>query len=83
MRETSTMDDLNCKMQVHARVCEENKLELEWELEEKNDTYWNNFVATGVSLKDRMGRVRGQITIIFSRMIQHNIKVLVQYYVKY
>ena len=33
MRETSIMDKLNCKTQAHARVCEENKLELE--LEEK------------------------------------------------
>ena len=32
MRETSIIDNLNCKMQAHARVCEENKLE------EKNDT---------------------------------------------
>ena len=28
------MNNLNCKMQAHARVCEENKLE---ELEKKND----------------------------------------------
>ena len=28
MRETSIMDNLNCKTQAHARVCEE-KLELE------------------------------------------------------
>ena len=27
MRETSIMDNLNCKIQAHARVCEENKLE--------------------------------------------------------
>ena len=33
MSETSIMDNLNCKMQAHARVCEENILELE--LEEK------------------------------------------------
>ena len=32
MRETSRTDNLNCKMQAHVRVCEENKLE---ELEEK------------------------------------------------
>ena len=32
MRETSIMNNLNCKMQAHARVCEENKLE-ELELE--------------------------------------------------
>ena len=29
MRETSIMDSLNCTMQAHARVCEENKLKLE------------------------------------------------------
>ena len=49
------MDNLNCKMQAHARVCEENKLELE----EQNDTYKNNFVITGVSLKGHIGRVGG------------------------
>ena len=27
MRKTSIMNNLNCKMQAHARVCEENKLE--------------------------------------------------------
>ena len=40
MRETSIVNNLNCKMQAHARVCEENKLELELEEEEKeNDAY--------------------------------------------
>ena len=33
--ETSIMDNLNYKKQVYARVCKDNKLELE----EKNDTY--------------------------------------------
>ena len=33
MMETSIMDNLNCKIQAHVRVCEENKLKLE--LEEK------------------------------------------------
>ena len=32
MRETSKMNNLNCKMQAHARVCKENKLE-------NNDAY--------------------------------------------
>ena len=41
------MDNLNCKMHAHARVYEENI-----ELEEKNDTYWNNFAVKGASLKD-------------------------------
>ena len=31
MRETSIMDNLNCKTQAHARVYKENKLELELE----------------------------------------------------
>ena len=39
MRETSIVNNLDCKMQAHARVCEENKLELELEeeLEKEND----------------------------------------------
>ena len=34
MREIGIIDNLNCKVQAHARVCEENI-----ELEEKHDTY--------------------------------------------
>ena len=34
MREISIMNNLNCKMQAHTRVCEENIEELE-----KNDAY--------------------------------------------
>ena len=49
----------------------------ELELEEKNGTYWNTFVVTGVSLKDPIGKVGGYIKMIFSRMIHHNIEVLV------
>ena len=33
-------------MQAHARECKENKLE------EKNNTYWNNFTVKGASLKE-------------------------------
>ena len=33
MRETGIMDNLDCKMQAHSRVCKENKSDLE--LEEK------------------------------------------------
>ena len=64
MKETIIMDNLNCKTQAHARLCEENKLELE----EKN-AFWNNFVVTGVVLKDHIGRMGGRIKMIFSRMI--------------
>ena len=37
MRETSIMNNLNCKMQAHAEVCEENNLEEE--LEKENVAY--------------------------------------------
>ena len=75
MSETSIMDNYNCKTQVHARVCEENKLK-ELKLE-KNDTFWINFAVKGPSLKDHIRRVERGIKIIFSRMIHHSIKVLV------
>ena len=64
--ETSIMDNLNCKMQAHARVCKENKLELELE-ENENNTYWNNFVVRDVSLKDLIGRVGGDISRWYSQ----------------
>ena len=67
-------------MQAHAKVWEENKLELELE---KNDAYWNNFVVEGPSLKDHLGRVEKSIKTIFSRMIHHSIKVLVMFYFKH
>ena len=66
-------------MQAHTRVCEENKRELEKE----NDAYRNNFMVRSTSLKDHMGRVQKRIEMIFSRMIYHNIKVLLLYLVKY
>ena len=67
------MNNLNYKMQAHARVCEENKLE---ELE-KNDAYWNNFAVTGMSLKYHIERMERCMKMMFSRMIHHIIKVLV------
>ena len=48
------MNNLNFKMQAHARVCKENKLE------EKNDAYWNNFVVKEASLKDHIRRKSGE-----------------------
>ena len=72
------MNNLNCKMQAHARVCEENKLE---ETTVK-DTYRNNFAVKGTSLKDHIRRVERHIKMMFSRMIHHSIKVLVICYVK-
>ena len=66
------MNNLNCTMKAHARVCEENKLELK-----KNDAYRSKFVFRSTSLKDHIGRVEKSIKTIFSRMIHHRIKVLV------
>ena len=63
MRETSILYNKNYKMQAHARVCEDNKLE-ELKLEEKNDTYWNNFAVEGATLKDHIGRVEYQDDIL-------------------
>ena len=79
MRETSIMDNLNCKTHTHARVCEENKVELK--LKENNEARRYNFVVTGASLKDHNNyrKSGGRIKMIFSRMTQINIKVLVQY----
>ena len=68
-------------MQAHARVCEENKLELE--LEEKNDAYWINFAVEDASFKDHIRRLEGCIKMIFLRMIHHSIKVLVIVYFKH
>ena len=63
-------------MQAHARVCEENKLELEKKTTVK-DAYRNNFAVKGTSLKDHIRRVERHIKTIFSRMIHYSIEVLV------
>ena len=47
MRETSIVDNLNCKTQAHARVCEENKKELE----EKNDCPLKYFMVKRLIVK--------------------------------
>ena len=55
IKETSSNCNLRCNTQVHARVCDENKLE-------KNDAYWNNFVVKDLkdtNLKDHIGRMGG------------------------
>ena len=49
----------------------------------KYDAYRNNFMVRGTSLKDHIGRVGKRIEMILSRMIYHNIKVLLLYLVKY
>ena len=59
--ETMSNSNCRCDMQTHASVCEENITGLE-----KNDTYWNNFVIKGVSLKDYIGRV-GDISRWYSQ----------------
>ena len=62
------MDNLNCKMQAHARACKENKLE---------EKMMSIAVVKGASLKDYIGGVGEHIKMIFSRMIHYSIKVLV------
>ena len=52
-------------MQAHARVCEENKRELE----KQNDVYRNDFMVRSTSLQDHMGRMGKHIEMIFLRMI--------------
>ena len=68
-------------MQAHARVCKENKRELEKRKAYRSNR--NNFIVRDTSLKDHMERVGKRIEMIFSRMIYHNIKVLLLYLVKY
>ena len=53
LRYEGNKDNLNCKTQEHARVCEETKLE------EKMTPNWNNSVVKGASFKDCVGRVEG------------------------
>ena len=70
MRETSIMDNLNCKTQAHARVCEEK-------LEEKNDCRLKTF-----SLKDGPSDAtqedkKKRILLALLLKILHNIKVLI------
>ena len=62
-------------MQAQARVCEENKLELE----EKTTLIKIKIAVKCVSLKNHVGSVERRIKMIFSRMIHHSIKVLVLY----
>ena len=74
MRETSIMDNLNCKTQAYARVCEENKEELELE---KNDCRLKTF-----SLKDGPSDAtqedkKKRILLALLLKILHNIKVLI------
>ena len=54
MRETNIRDNLNCKMQAHVRVYEEDI-----EKTTISDAYGNNFIVKDVSLKDHIRRVEG------------------------
>ena len=68
MKETSMMDNYNCKTQAHARVHEENK-------SEKNDAYWNN-----LAVKVQAWRIiYEEWETYHDDMIHHSIKVLVLY----
>ena len=59
------------------------KIKRNYKNKKKNDAYRNNFMVRGTSLKDHIGRVGKRIEMILSRMIYHNIKVLLLYLVKY
>ena len=52
------MDNLNCKAQAHARVCEEKKFKKTMPIE-------IIFALKGASLKDHVGRVGEHIKMIF------------------
>ena len=71
------MDNLNCKTQALARVCEENKLELE--LRRRKNRCLLIVYSKGASLKDHIGKVGQRIKTMFSRMSHHSIKVLILY----
>ena len=64
----SIMNNLNCEMEVHARVCKENKLEIEFELEE-NTTPIDKICGKRCEFEGSYRKSGGCITMIFSRMI--------------
>ena len=80
MRKTSILNKLIHKPQaVHGgqRVCEENKLELELELE-KNEILVKYFAVKGPNLKGCRRTVTLLIGVILTTRILYSIKVIVQ-----
>ena len=59
-------------------MCEENKLELELELEEKNEILVKYFVVKGPNLKGCRRTVTLLIGVILTTRILYSIKVIVQ-----
>ena len=59
MRETSIVDNLNCKTQAHARGCEENKFE-----EKKNDCPLKYFMVKTLIVKGCTGRMAEAIEAV-------------------
>ena len=68
------MDNLHCKMQAHARVCEEKN-------NKKKATPIDIILQLKVQVWMIMivGRMEGCIKMIFSRTINHSIKALLLY----
>ena len=67
------MDNLNCKMQAYARVCKENKEELE--LEEKNDCPLKYFVAKRSIFKGCTRRMAKPIEAVLGSLTVYTVKV--------
>ena len=59
-------------------MCEENKLELELELEKKNEILVKYFVVKGPNLKGCRRTVTLLIGVILTTRILYSIKVIVQ-----
>ena len=81
MRKTSILNKLIHKLQaIHGgqRVCEENKLELELELEKKNEILVKYFAVKGPNLKGCRRTVKLLIGVILTTRILYSIKVIVQ-----
>ena len=64
------MDNLNCKTQAHARVCKENKEELE-----KNDCPLKYFVAKRSIFKGCTRRMAKPIEAVLGSLTVYTVKV--------
>ena len=71
MREASIPGNLKCVYTPHARVCEDNKLELE-----KNEILLKYFMVKGLTLKGCRRNVTLPIDMKIATRILHNTKVL-------
>ena len=77
MRETT---NLNCKMQAHVRVCEENKLATGVEEYEKMTAHLKRFYRR-LNVRYYSITVRKCILVCLLVMMLHTINVLILYYI--